>query len=101
MYVTVLVPESSHETKQNMLRNNQQEQYKKTYTFVVIKYSNGLTLLSLFPSSLDILRAGFRGQQGDRVDIYRVLPTLEGSVGESMTTAGNFEEQVCKRATNP
>lgn len=55
----------------------------------------------LSPPVIGILRAGFRGQQGDCVDIYRVLPTPEGSVGESMTTGGHFEEQVCERAANP
>lgn len=89
----------------NRIRNNQKEQYKKNYAFNVTKLqqlqcSYGLTLLSSFPS-LGILRAGFRGQESDYVDIYWVLPTLEGSVGESTTTALNFDEQGCKRAANP
>lgn len=40
MYMTVLVPESSHKPKQNTWQNNRQEQYKKTYTFAVIKYNS-------------------------------------------------------------
>lgn len=40
LHVYVLVPESLHKPKQNMLQNNQQEQYKRTYTFAVIKHNN-------------------------------------------------------------
>lgn len=55
----------------------------------------------MFPSSLGILRVWFRGEQGDCVDIYRVLPTLEGSMGESVTAPGNFEGQVCNGGNQP
>lgn len=93
VYVTVLVLENFLKTKQNMLENSQQEQHKKIHIdkIVMLQWTLPAEFVSFFSGHFEC----------DLEDIYRVLPAVEGSVGENMTASGNFEGQVCKGATNP